>query len=186
MAVALKAYVPSLARILGMPPATVYERQRNLVRAELLDIGDGWGPGSGVRTTAESVALLVIGALASDTIAAVGVRARDIAETKPADANRCPFTRGATFLDALTLILGSQPLPHRAVKISVSRTAARASITYQQKFGSKVHLVSEFIGPRSAEPPLSVTAALAGKELLAIAQNVRAMIDEKFKEKEIG
>jgi hypothetical protein len=177
MPIALKAYVPALARILGMPAATVYERQRSLVRADLLDVGDGWGPGSGVRvTTANSVAILVIAALASDTIAAAGARARDIAEATPVDAKRCPLTGTTTFLDALARIITSGPLPHRVFEINVSRTAARASIVYRDQ-GSRERRVSEFTG-RSEEPSLRVAAALTSESLLAIRADVLAMLNE--------
>src|ERR1700730_12936218 len=68
MTTSLKAYMPPLARLLGVTPAMLYERQRSLVRAGLLDAGSGWGPGSGVRTTARSVALLLISVRASDSL----------------------------------------------------------------------------------------------------------------------
>jgi hypothetical protein len=60
MTMSLKAYVPALARTLGMPAATIYERQRSLTRLDLLDPGAASGPGSGVRITssAKEVALL--------------------------------------------------------------------------------------------------------------------------------
>jgi hypothetical protein len=185
MPIALKAYVPSLARILGLPAATVYERQRSLVRAGLLDIGDGWGPGSGVRvgrlaTTANTVAFLVVSTLASETIAAAGSRARDIAEAKPVNANRCPLTGTTTFLDALARILTSGPLPHRVTEIVVSRTGARASIVYRDR-GSRARRVSEFAGP-GEEPSLRVAASLTTKALVAIRDDVTGMLNEKFEE----
>ena len=60
----LKGYIPGLARILGTTPDALYERQRALVRAGLLDQGAGRGPGRGVRAPEAAVAFRVIATLA--------------------------------------------------------------------------------------------------------------------------
>jgi hypothetical protein len=179
----LKAYTPALARLLGTTPQALYERQRALVRADMFnaeDVKDGRGPGSGVRGTAQSVALLLIGAIASDSLIRMERQVSDLAEAKPVGADLCPLTRMPTFLDALTRIITSGPLPHWVTEIVVSRTAARATIVYRRP-GRKERRV-EFAGPRCAEPDLRVTATLAGKPLRMIAADVTAMVHEKFDE----
>ena len=49
----LKSLIPELARALDMTSAALYERQRALVRASLLQQRPGHGPGSGVVATPE-------------------------------------------------------------------------------------------------------------------------------------
>ena len=181
----LKGYTPGLARLLGTTPQALYERQRALVRAGMfgidnVNVKDGRGPGSGVRGTAPSVALLLIGVLACDGLVGMERRVRDIAGTKPVDTKRCPLTQTPTFLDALARIISSGPLPHWVTEITVSRTAARASIAYKKPRERAASV--EFAGPQDIEPDLRVTATLAGKTLRAVAVDVTAMLHEKFDE----
>jgi hypothetical protein len=175
----LKAYMPPLAGLLGVTPATLYERQRALVRAGLLDAGSGWGPGSGVRTTAGSVASLLISVLASDSLTVSESRAGDLANAVPDGANQCPLTGAKSFLDAFTMTLGNRSQSRRVHEVVVSRTAARAEIVYHD-LGSKIRRVSQFIGPRSEEPGLRVVATLSRDLFRTISDAVRAMVDKKF------
>jgi hypothetical protein len=169
----LKGYTPGLARLFGTTPAALYERQRALVRAGMLDVGEGRGPGSGVRTTAGSVALLIITVLATDSLSETEERTRQIADASPvSDDGRCPVTGMKTFLDALSSILSSKARASRVQEINVSRTAARARITFRG--GPTV----EFAGLRSVEPRLHVSAGLAREAFQAIAQDVYAMLEE--------
>jgi hypothetical protein len=172
MTVSLKVFTPSLARLLGSTPAALYERQRALVRMGLLDAAEGHGPGSGVRTTAASVSLLLISAMASESLAAAEMRTGDIAAAAPVDGE-CQLTGMRTFRDALASILTAASQSSRVVEISVSRTAARAKIVYRAGRSTKV---SEFIGPGSDEPGLSVGATLAGDTLRYIAHRVRETV----------
>jgi hypothetical protein len=177
----LKGYTPGLARLLGTTPAALYERQRALVRVGLLDAGEGRGPGSGVRTTVASVSLLLIGVLASDSLTDAEIRARDIANAAPLDADRCPLTGMRTFQDALASILTMQSRSRRVVEISVSRTAARAKITYRER--GAMH-ISEFVGSQPNEPTLRVAATLAGESLKKIADDIVAILHERFDQQE--
>lgn len=65
----LKAFSATLAEILLVAPAALYERQRILVRDGVLESVAGRGPGSGVRLTADAVATVVISLMASETVA---------------------------------------------------------------------------------------------------------------------
>src|ERR1700730_12783503 len=98
----LKGYTPDLAKLLGLTPAALYERQRALVRAGLLDVSVGRGPGSGVRTEAGSIALLLIAALATDSLSETETRTRAIMDAKPAGGEEiCPKTDAKNFFEAL-------------------------------------------------------------------------------------
>jgi hypothetical protein len=169
----LKGYTPALAKPLGTTPTALYERLRALVRAGMLDAGEGRGPGSGVRTTATSVALLLISVLASDSLTEAEIRAGDIAAAKPSDGDQCPLTGMRSFRDALASILTLAAQSDRVIEISVSRTAARAKIVYRDGRRTKV---SEFTAPGSDEPGLSVVATLASGTLKLIAARVRAIV----------
>jgi hypothetical protein len=172
MATSLKAFMPPLARLLGTSAAALYERQRALVRAGLLDAGSGWGPGSGVRATAVSVSLLLISALASDSLTEAEIRTGDIVDAAPT-GDQCQLTGMRSFKDALASILTAAEQSNRVVEISVSRTAARAKIIYRDGRSTKV---SEFVGPGPDEPGLSVVAKLAGDTLRLIAARVRQIV----------
>ncbi|WP_247473947.1 hypothetical protein [Bradyrhizobium sp. 30] len=51
---------------LRVSPASLYERQRELVRGGLLPVRQGRGPGSGVPLTPDTLAIFLIGLLATD------------------------------------------------------------------------------------------------------------------------
>lgn len=51
---------------LRLSPASLYERQRELVRGGLLPVREGRGPGSGVPLTPDTLATFIIGLLATD------------------------------------------------------------------------------------------------------------------------
>jgi hypothetical protein len=60
-----------------------YERQRELVRCGLLPVRGGRGPGSGVPLTAETLATFLIGLLATDGLADVGIKTKQLCDAKP-------------------------------------------------------------------------------------------------------
>jgi len=124
----LKGFIPTLARLVGMTPAALYERQRALVRAGLLQVKGGRGPGSGVRLTADTVALLLIAVLASDSLSDTEEKARAVANLRSA---RCPLTGTNNFRAALAAILASSDLSKRVKSISVRRTGPTAEIYTQ-------------------------------------------------------
>jgi hypothetical protein len=129
----LKGFIPTLARLVGMTPAALYERQRALVRAGLLQVKSGRGPGSGVRLTADTVALLLIAVLATDSLSDTEEKARAVAKLRSA---RCSLTGTNTFGAALAAILASSDLSKRVSSISVTRAGPTAEINYQGLFSS--------------------------------------------------
>jgi hypothetical protein len=112
-----------------MTPAALYERQRALVRARLLQAKSGRGPGSGVRLTADTVALLLIAVLATDSLSDTEEKARAVANLR---SLRCSLTGTNTFGAALAAILASNDLSKRVRSISVTRTGPTAEIDYQR------------------------------------------------------
>ena len=176
----LKTYEISLARLLGTTPAALYERQRSLVRAGLLDTGEQRkGPGGGVRTTAESVAILLIGVLSTDSLGEAETRAPDIADAVPLGGGQCTLTGMRSFRDAFAAILTSRAQSARVIEVSVSRTASRATIHYRE---GRTTRTSEFAGFHPAEPALRVVASLSSSALRTIAGDVQAMVSQKFDE----
>jgi hypothetical protein len=174
----LKGYIPALARLLGMTPAALYERQRALVRAGLLDQSEGRGPGSGVRVTAPSVALLLICVLATDNLSETEARVRAIGQARPIGRKRCPYTGMLDFCNALVAILWGTGKAAGVIEVSVSRTADRASFKYRDNSGDVK--VSEFSGTRSDERRITVLATLSQSLLQVISTDVHAMVLEEF------
>jgi hypothetical protein len=172
----LKAYLPKLAPLLGTTPDALYERQRALVRAGLLDLGDSRGPGSGVRVSASSVALLLLSVLASERLGESEERVGALAAAVPAGRKTCPYTRAKTFGDALAHILSAAGEAARVSHVTVSRTADKAEVGYFA--GVAGHKASLFHG-EAAEPGISVTATLKHAILQRIADDVQKCLAGK-------
>jgi DNA-binding IscR family transcriptional regulator len=166
----LKSFIPALSRLIGTTPSALYERQRALVRAGLLASEEGRGPGSGVRTTAGSVALLLIAVLATDNLSETETRTREILTARPKNGRRCPITGMTNFLDALSSILASKARSSSITEITVWRTCSRARFRFAD--GRQ----SEFIGDVGDPPKISVEATLERKMFRSIAEHVIAMI----------
>ena len=118
----LKAFIPRLAGILNTTPAALYERQRALVREGLLTPEEGRGRGSGVRLSAEALAVLLIGLLVTDSLAEVASKSADMAEAKPWPEKKCPITGKSKFKDAFAAVLEDRDLCKRVNNIKVSRS----------------------------------------------------------------
>jgi hypothetical protein len=174
----LKAYAPKLARLLQSTPNAIYERQRALGRAELLDLGEGQGPGKGTRATADGIALILISMLTTERLSYVEGRVREVAaarEINPPDDT--PFKKREGFRKALAYIL-TQPaeFADQVIEVGISRTCARAVIVYRDSMDGTQPRVAEFAKPGVTEPPLRVMATLEGKAIAQIAADVRAML----------
>ena len=79
----LKSFLQGVAPILGVSLATLYERQRALVRLGVLPPSTGAGPGSGVPFTAENFAAILISLLASDSLSDVDQSMVALFKAKP-------------------------------------------------------------------------------------------------------
>ena len=180
----LKAFIPGLARHLDISPAALYERQRALVRAGLLDLGEGRGPGSGVRTTWGSVAYLLLSVLATDRLSELDTRVPAIAKAKPKNGNTCPFTGTKTFIQALTKLMVQTGSAQRVSELTVSRTADRAFIKYYDMGDWTTEKVSEFVGRKTSVPAISVAATISNSSIVEIAKDVQAIVLESFEDQE--
>ena len=87
----LKSLIRDVSAFTGMSEAAVYERQRALVREGLLKTKRGRGPGSGVRGTPESMALLLISLLATGNLSDVGLSTSTFANLENKE-DSCPLT----------------------------------------------------------------------------------------------
>jgi hypothetical protein len=73
----LRQFIPVLSEIIGNVSETaLYERQRELVRAGVLNSAGGRGPRSGVPLTPDSVAALTLSLLATDNLSEIGVETK--------------------------------------------------------------------------------------------------------------
>ena len=79
----LKTFLYDMSGRLRMSPASLYERQRELVRHGLLPVREGRGPGSGVPLTAETVATFLIGLLATDSLIDLAEHTAELCAAKP-------------------------------------------------------------------------------------------------------
>ena len=147
----------------------MYERQRALVRSGLLQVESGNASGSGVRLTAESLAILLVALLATDNISRIIEFTRIFANLKSI-AGRCPFTGQATFITALSTILGSTDLSNSCRGVLVSRTRPSGCIFYEKEKNPIGSLFS--LGGRKPRPKpfgMGVDASLHGATLREVA-----------------
>jgi hypothetical protein len=100
----LKSFLQGVAPILGVSLATLYERQRALVRLGVLPPSTGAGPGSGVPFTAENFAAILISLLASDSLSDVDQSMVALFRARPENAF-IPWGRFSVKRDSLGAIL---------------------------------------------------------------------------------
>jgi hypothetical protein len=131
----LKTLIPELADALDMKESSIYERQRALTRAGLIEMRPGRGPGSGVLATPESLAFLLI-SLTVPNLSEVERQTKAIAALKTRK-KRCTLTGEVTFGDALTAVLQSERLAKRTSFFVIERGGSEydASIFFDPKPG---------------------------------------------------
>jgi hypothetical protein len=179
--VGLKASLPALAGILGETRISLQERQKLLVAEGLLETVPGHGPGSGVRLSPQSVAMLLIGCLAAVNMGQLGPRARAIAETTMTPA--CGLTGATTFADALTRLIADEAMAARVTAIKVAVTHGYALIEFDRgssEFKGPMPMKTE-IGLLSTERGLSIEIAIATDTIRALSAAVAGQLHEKRK-----
>jgi hypothetical protein len=124
----LKAFLPRVAEYVGMSSAALYERQRALVRCGILKGKEGWGPGSGVKLSADALAALLASLMVTDNLSEVDDRVRLLLEAPPTEGTK---TKAKTFGDALSIILSSPDT--QSWKIEVERSGLTAGIRKGKK-----------------------------------------------------
>lgn len=160
-----------LARELDMTPDCLYERQRALTRAGLIKGKEGWGPGSGVRATPHSVAMLLIAVLAAHSLSDVVESTKRYAWLK-AERGVCPITGKKTFGSALVAILASPRLAGDAHTITVRRGGGLPGANIDWIIAGEDNTASSyFVSDKHKHPwpMLEVKASLRGFPLKQLA-----------------
>jgi hypothetical protein len=109
--ISLKAFLPTLSRFVELSPAALYERQRALVRLELLPTPQARGRNSGgAMATPDAVAMMLIAVLATDNLSDMDSRIGTLADQEAIDrrtgkATQCRITKGKTLREALATVL---------------------------------------------------------------------------------
>jgi hypothetical protein len=157
----LKRLITDVSTLTGMSQAAVYERQRALVRARLLKTERGRGPGSGVRGTPESMALLLISLLATGNLSDVGLSTSTFANLENKE-DSCPLTGKRTLAEAVTALLASKELARSIITINLSQETKESEIAYRDpsKGGSISSSKFGLAGPEG--PGLRMSASLSG------------------------
>ncbi len=178
MAGSLKAYAPLLAWRLGTTAAALYERQRALVRAGILEQSEGRGPGSGVRAAPYPVALLLVAVLTTDSLSETGEKVRSFATAKSTAADgRCPVTGQQTFVEAVARVLDTgQPHWQKTIDITVRRTSGHCVIACGDNHH---HMSSVFAAKLPAEAKLRASTRLVVNAILMRALIMDIAIDLK-------
>jgi hypothetical protein len=172
----LKALIPELAKALELTPAVIYERQRALVRAGLLDAKPGHGPGSGVRATPESLAMLLIAILAPGGLSETAAQSKAIAKLK-SDTGQCAVTGKNSFAAALVAVLADENLANGVDRISADQNGAKfaAKFFYWQKPSNPGQPVVSNFGSSAFKTlaPRIISATLVLPHLGRIADKLR-------------
>jgi hypothetical protein len=166
MPLSLKRFTEQLAPLMGLSPAALYERQRQLVRLKLVKSSSTLGPGGGVRATPAHVAMLLIACLATDNLSEISAQIGRFARLKP-KKGLCPLTRASSLGEALTRILSDREIADRVLFVHFYRSEGEVMITY--KYGDSV-----FGGaPKVLEMAnFTVHAILGGALLKKIAEDL--------------
>ena len=119
-------------------------------------------PGSGVRGTPESMALLLISLLATGNLSEAGLSTRIFADLENKE-DSCPLTGKRTFAEAVTAILASKELAQRIIAINVSQETRESEIAYRDPSKGGSISSSKFgLAGQPEEPGLSLRASLSG------------------------
>ncbi|MBR1212053.1 hypothetical protein [Bradyrhizobium sp. JYMT SZCCT0180] len=97
--------MPRFSEIVGITPAALYERQRALMRLGLLVAGAGRGPGSGVKLSADSLAVMIISVLATESLSDIDKRMLRLCNARPSEGEKCAVTGAGTLRQAVATLL---------------------------------------------------------------------------------
>lgn len=131
--ISLKAFLPILSELLELSPAALYERQRALVRLDLLPRPSAPGRNSGAAmATPDSLAVILIAVLATDNLSEMDSRIKSLAKKKAIDPHTgntrpCPVTDKLFLQDALAVILSNSKVASN-MSIEVMRKAKTARL----------------------------------------------------------
>ena len=192
----LKSVLPDLAPAFDMSPAALYERQRAMVREGWLSGKAGKGPGSGVQATPQSVALLIVSVLATDSLSEVEAEVRQLAslrileETGRAEVGGVAipglystFSEERRFDRALEALLKSPTLTEKTSRIVVRRGQEQARIDFnEEEDGSLRSFLFGQASPRSPLGLLNIEASLGPQPLVEIASLIPSVCEEWWRD----
>jgi hypothetical protein len=153
----LTSFLPRIAPTLRLTTSALYERQRALVRMKMLATPEGRGRGSGAEANADTVAVLLVSVLATDSLSETGLYVQALAKAAFLDTAKrkisiCPFTAKQVFVKALACTLADEKLAKFRPSIVVSRDKGGARIHWHRSrrtevsyFGSPPEMMSDYI-----------------------------------------
>jgi hypothetical protein len=180
MGESLHARFPAIGRALHITPTALYGLQVHYLRAGLIDVVKGRGPGSGVQASGRTLAQFVI-ALATNASIKDNVRdAKAVAKARSVDENGerpCPLTLASTFIDALATVLANSALAERVSEVLIGASFGQAFIRYdgakwQEGPGGREYVSSVF-GTVVPERGVHFQASIPGDTLMALAKALR-------------
>jgi len=182
--IGLKAFIPELSKALNISEIALYERQRALVRAGLLDHPGGRGPGSGVRLSPEAVAMMLIAVLVTDSLSETATAAKLLAKAKrgrgPAYKKFESSLGGAdTFKAALINALSSDEI---AKEISVVRVYRQDLVGCFFQDGRAGDATEFFSGKKGKHTALQVMAELDVREIRGLLRPLEKALHPRAKE----
>jgi hypothetical protein len=85
--IGLKLFLKEFSHLTGgeLSHDALYARQRELTRCGLFPVREGRGPGSGVPLSADTLAVFLIGLLATDSLTDLGERTAQLCDARPLD-----------------------------------------------------------------------------------------------------
>jgi|tagenome__1003787_1003787.scaffolds.fasta_scaffold20710877_2 hypothetical protein len=131
--ISLKAFLPTVSRLLGLSPAAVYERQRALVRLGMLPIPTARGRNSGgAMATPDSVGMILLAVLATDNLSEMDDRIASFANKEPRDPltgkpTTCRFTKEKTLRGAVAVALADSKIS-ATLRIELARKGMTARL----------------------------------------------------------
>jgi hypothetical protein len=167
----LKAFLPTLSKIVDVTADALYSRQRALAQLGLVKTVKGRGPGSGVLLSGESLAALIIALMVADTLIETDERVRRACQASPKDGAECPWTGARTLQQALSVLLLSEERVKSFAVFSIHREL-RAQLNYgrpDELFGS----VFGMKGSRSRRP-ITITARIESRTMEQLSKALRS------------
>ena len=131
--ISLKAFLPTLSVLVELSPAALYERQRALVRLDLLPTPQARGRNSGgAMTTPDAVAMLLISVLATDNLSEMNSRIGTLAhrvafDPRTGKASHCRITGAKTLRDAVAAVL-AESTKAEDLNLEIARKANTARL----------------------------------------------------------
>ena len=163
----------------GVSENELLDVERELRRDGLLKSGRP-GPGGGTPATPETIAMLLVALLTTETRRGAGNASKPYGLLQPMDGGACKLTGASCFVEALATILASPDTAETAIganviEVEVVRNLNVAEIKYRD--GDEVR-VSKFGVNTVDVPPILLKATIEGDALVWLATYLELFQDE--------